>query len=232
MIILPDLLTIVAILTTLGILVAVAAFIHKVLKGEREFQAKEAETFTGYKKILDKAHDQARAMMYTTSIASSEILADSKQTNEKITEDLDKVLQAMAEKNIHAMKIATEDFQKSYTKYMEDFQTKFQQQEDETLTRTQDTVTKSLEAFSQSLSAKSVGMQELIDKKTNEMLEQAELEIADYKANRLRKIDTEISQLVQKTFQEVLRKSIPESIHEELILEALEKAKKENVLIV
>lgn len=232
MIILPDLLTMVAILTTIGILVAIAAFIHKVLKGEREFQEKEEETFSKYQKILDKAHNQARALLYTTSIASSEMLTDSKQTNETITEDLDKILQSMAQKHIHSMKESTDEFQHAYEKYLAELQNKFQEQEQDTLTRTQDTVNKSLDAFSQSLSAKTVGMQELIDKKTNEMLEQAELEIADYKANRLRKIDTEISQLVQKTFQEVLRKSIPESIHEELIMEALEKAKKESVLVV
>lgn len=232
MLILPDLLVIIAVLTTLGILIAIAAFIHKVLKGERDFQEKEHETFGQYKKVLDKAHAQARALLYTTSLASSEILTETKQTNEHVAEDLDKILQEMAEKRIHNMKEVTEQFQKAYEQHLKNIQDKFQDQETNTLQATQDTVDKSLQAFSQSLSAKTVGMQELIDKKTNEMLEQAELEIADYKSNRLRKIDVEINQLVQKTFQEVLRKSIPESIHEELIMEALEKAKKESVLSV
>jgi MFS superfamily sulfate permease-like transporter len=232
MIILPDLLTIIAILTTIGILIAVAAFIHKILKGERDFQEKEAETFTRNDKILKKAHDQARAMMYTTSIAAEEMLSDSKQTNENISEDLDKILQNIAAKHIHDMKTATEAFEKSYTQYLIDMQGKFQEQEQQTMTMTQDTVHKSLEAFSASLSSKTIGIQETIDKRTTEMLDQVELELADYKAGRLRKIDTEISQLIQKTFQEVLQKSIPESIHEELIMDALEKAKKESVLVV
>ena len=41
------------------------------------------------------------------------------------------------------------------------------------------------------------------------------------------KIENEVQDLVKKTYQEVLRKSIPDSLQEELVLESLEKAKTE-----
>jgi len=230
MIILPDLITILIITAVLAMLGTIIIFVHNVFKSEREFQNKEEETFTRYRKILNKAHNQARAILYTTSLASSDIISDSKQTNQNITEDLDKVLQTIAQQHIHYMNEATQNFQKEYLAYLADLQAKFKEQQESTLTMTQDTVSKSLEAFSQSLSAKTVGTQELIDKKTTDMLEQVESEITDYKSAKLRKIDAEVGRLVQKTFQEVLRRSIPEPLHEELIVEALEKAKKEEIL--
>ena len=222
MILIPDLITILIITAVIAMLGAVVIFIHNVLKTEREFQHKEEETFTKYRKILNKAHNQARAILYTTSLASTDILSDSKQTNQNLTEDLDKVLQTIAQQHIHYMNDATQNFQKAYIAYLDELQAKFKEQQQATLTSTQDTVTKSLESFSQSLSAKTVGTQEIIEKRTTEMLEQVESELTDYKASKMRKIDAEVSRLVQKTFQEVLRRSIPESLHEELIVEALE----------
>jgi hypothetical protein len=222
--------TILLTLAVLAVFAAIAIFVRNVLKTEREFQEKEEETFTKYRKVLDKAHAQARALLYTTSLASSELMTETKQTNETVTEDLDKVLQTIAQKHIHYMNEATQNFQNAYAQYLAELQTKFQEQQQNTLHLTQDTVSKSLQEFSQSLSAKTVGIQESIDKKTTEQLEQVEKDISDYKTMRLKKIDEEVSRLVQKSFQEVLRRSISEPLHEELILEALEKAKKEEVL--
>ncbi len=67
-------------------------------------------------------------------------------------------------------------------------------------------------------------------KKTAELLEVAESEIAEYKKAQLEKVEEQVSKQVEKVFRDVLRLSIPPSVHQELIIKSLEDAKREGLL--
>jgi len=61
------------------------------------------------------------------------------------------------------------------------------------------------------------------------LLPSIEKEIEGYKIQRLKSLDKEINALVQKVSQKALNKSIPSEDHSNLVIESLEKAKKEGI---
>lgn len=64
-------------------------------------------------------------------------------------------------------------------------------------------------------------------KNINEKILKTEQEIENFKKEKLKEVEKKIFQLVTETTKKILGKTIDISTHEELVLEALEKAKKE-----
>jgi hypothetical protein len=76
-------------------------------------------------------------------------------------------------------------------------------------------------------------MEEELQKQTREfresLLPQLEKELDDYKKLRLQQADRTVTHIIQEVSQQILNKSLPLEDHQRLLLEALEKAKKEGV---
>ncbi len=225
-----DNIQIIFVIATITILGGIAVFIYSILKKEHEFQEKEKETFQQYKRILKKAHTQARSLLETTSAASQELWTETKATNEDLTENLDKVLQTMAQKHIETMSKQAQLLQNDYKNKVTQMQNQIDQNTEQMIQNAQKDITGQVAQFSQVLIKNATSSEETINKKTQELLLAVENEITEYKKQRLAKIEADVSQIVQKTYQEVLHTSIPEDIQQQLILEALEKAKQEGIL--
>jgi hypothetical protein len=206
-----------------------AFFIYHTLKKETEFQEREKDTFLHYEKLLKKAHEEARALLDTTAETSEHILQDTHLTNEHVEEHLDTILQRMAEKHIHGLNKQTESFQKDYDERLNKINEVFDTNTQQMIEITQKGLHDALDTFTKSLVGKTAASEELIDKRTQELLAQIETEATDYKKVRLEKLDQQINQLIQKTYRDVLHRTIPETLQKDIILEALEKAKEEGV---
>lgn len=83
----------------------------------------------------------------------------------------------------------------------------------------------------------SKGLDEKIDRiyqaaKTliNQKIAQTEKNIEDYKKEKLKEIDQKIYQIIEDVAKKTIGKAIDLSTHEELVIQALEKAKKEKIL--
>lgn len=63
-----------------------------------------------------------------------------------------------------------------------------------------------------------------------EAYDQVNAEIREYKQNEMRKIESDVNESIAGIIKEVLGKAIPISVHQDLILEALKNAKKQNVI--
>lgn len=185
-----------------------------------------------YKKIINNAHNEARAILDSTSITSTNIIAESKATNEHIAENLDKVLQKIAQEHITHLKATSEEFTKSYDQRLASLQVELKTHTEEAIKESEARINQALEKYLQPIAAKAAESNESIDHRTQELTEQVEKELADYKAARMAKIESDVQELIMKTYREVLRKSIPDSLQEELIIQSLEKAKKEGGILV
>src|SRR3989344_6015896 len=88
--------------------VTVLAILLKMSQGENESKLEPARNdnaadaggekiaASGYRNIVKTARKQAKNLLYDTTLAASSILTDTKQTNERLEEQLDKVLQDIA----------------------------------------------------------------------------------------------------------------------------------------
>jgi len=200
-------------------------FIYNVLKREEDFQNKETGTFNDYEQILQKAHKQASELMEVTSEASAKILEEARSTHEHMEVNLDKILHSIAEKHIHELNNETKLFRHAYEQQLEQFENQIKQNSQQALQNTETHFTQILEQYSQSVMEKTVVSKQLIDTKTQTLLTNMEQEVNDYKREQMESADTKVSRLIQKAYRDVLRKTMPDTIHQELIIESLEKAK-------
>lgn len=220
----PNILLITASVCILG---GIALFVYTILKREQEIQNKQSDTFHRYNKIINNAHNEARAILDTTSVTSVNILADSKATNEHVSENLDHVLQGIAQSHIQHLKQSTDEFTKSHDEKLIKLQEELKNHTEKAIKDSETRLNQSLEKYLEPIVSSATNSHNAIDARTQELISQVEKELKDYKTARMAKIETEVQELVKRTYREVLRKSIPESVQEELILESLEKAKAE-----
>jgi protein-tyrosine-phosphatase len=220
------------VIATICILGGIALFMYSILKREHEIQDGQADTFRRYHKIINNAHSEARAIIDTTSIASTNILADSHATSEHVAENLDHVLQQIAQAHIEELKRTSDAFTKSYDAKLMSLQEELKNHTEQSIKDSETRLNQSLEKYLEPLATSATNSHKAIDDHTQELIRQVEKELSDYKAAQMAKVEAEVSDLVKKTYREVLRKSIPESLQEELVLESLEKAKTEGGIII
>jgi F0F1-type ATP synthase membrane subunit b/b' len=208
--------------------ITIVSFIYAVLHMAKH-DHQEHDDMRQYRHIVDKAHKQARSLLYATSLASEEILQEVHTTSENIDENLDKIMQSMVQKHINYLSNETDTFNKSYAEKLKTVQDQLNKTTEQLLKNSEERVNASLTQFIQPIQKQVSDAQNKIDTHTKELLEQTEKELADYKATRIAAIEKQVKDLVNKTYRDVLHQSIPESFHEDLILKSLEQAKTENL---
>ncbi len=222
-----------------ALLLFLGFFVKTVLRKKPKIQNAETKENTGqsapsqvapeYKSIMHTAHKEARNMLYDTTIAAHEILKGTKKTNEHLEAQLDKVLQNIAAQDIHTLKETTKSFDVDYQENLQKLQTEMQKASEEMLEDIKKQYNEKLDSFLQELLKNGSSTQSVVDGKTAELLSKAEAEIAEYKKNKLAGVDEEVGRLVQTVYSDVLRISIPENVHQELIVKSLEEAKKDGM---
>ena len=212
---------------TIGIALLIRASVKKAPTPPE--QKEDDDKIRGYNKILTNAHKHAGSLLQEATIEAGKIISGSKQTNEQIKEQLDKVLQSIAAEEIHALKIATDTYETDYQKQLQTIQEQMHQQTQESIQNTKKNYEEKLDKFTGELLKSGLSTQEIVDKKTTELISVVEKEIAEYKQTQLEKIDEEVKKLLEKVYRDVLRISIPENVHQDLIIKSLEEAKKDGM---
>jgi hypothetical protein len=87
-----------------------------------------------------------------------------------------------------------------------------------------------VESISKIVTETTLACQEGLQTKINEEFDHAKGEIAKYKEEKLKAIDEEAEKIIKKLSIELLGKAIKIDEHEKILLDALEKAKKESIL--
>jgi hypothetical protein len=225
----PSIMTAISVLGVLSILGAIALFISHILKKEHEFQEKERATFTQYESIIKRAHEDAASLLEKATQTSQTLISQTKTTNERLASDFDKILQQIAQKQIEAMNSEAEVLKHGYQNKVNQMQSTIDQNTNTMIQTTEVSLDKQLALFTQTLMSHATKSEQVISQKTQEMLQKIELELETYKKTKMQNVDQEILQLIQKTYQEILGRSIPPTVQRELILEALEKSKREGL---
>lgn len=225
----PIVIAVVSIIGALSVLGAIALFIYTVLKKEHEFQEKQKRTFTEYEDIIKKAHDEAKQLLEKTMSASQHLLTEAKSTNENMEKDFDKVLQTIAQRQIEALNKEAGVMNKGYQDKVSRMESTIDQNTQAMIQGAESTLQNQLTNFTQTLMAHTTKSEQMVNEKTQELLTEVQEQVELYKQEKMAKVDQAILELIQKTYKDILSKSIPPNIHKELILEALEKTKKEGL---
>lgn len=86
---------------------------------------------------------------------------------------------------------------------------------------------KELKDYDSILAKETFEGQKIVEQKIEEEFSQTQKQVNEYKTQMLKKIENDIYEILKNVTKEALGKALPLADHEQLILEALEKAKKE-----
>jgi ribosomal protein S17E len=153
------------------------------------------------------------------------------RVSEKFKKQLEELVEEEIKKNAGSLK---NDFQRTSEEIIKNYQDQFKDggQEiqkiiSEISRQAAEEVKKTSETLSEELAQKFGEIYQLAKGTLNNKVTEAEKEIEDYKKERFKEIDRRVYQILGKVAKETIGKTIDLSDHEKLVMEALEKAKKE-----
>lgn len=197
-----------------------------------------------YTKIVRKLHDLHKER----NITQKEILNKSDHILEEARE---KAIKIIANANLfedstkkifdQELKRTTESQIKTLEKLSYDFLNAFQKEliglKDNNI-KMMETVSKDIEVsviaelkdYREILKKETYDSQKIVEDKIEEAFRNAQKEISDFKTDRLKIVEDQIYEIIQNVSKIVLGKSLSLQEHEQLVIDALEKAKKEEVI--
>src|SRR3989344_5881574 len=84
--------------------------------------------------------------------------------------------------------------------------------------------------FRIALETETIGTQQAVAKKINDKYARLEQELEEYKKHRWEEIESKLAEIIKQVSQKVLGKSLGVQEHSDLIIQALEEAKRKNVI--
>lgn len=206
------LIQIITVVTNVIIFIAIILYFVKIRTREKILEEKERQADSSYHHVVEDALAKERKILDDASAEASHIITSGQYINQTVKQAVDQALAQMAAE-------VKKDAGDSSAHFMSDYQAALKQLSLQSVTNFQ-TITKGFEGE----------LQTELKQFRDSLLPNIEKEIAAYKEHRIKDAEHSITQLVQKISREVLRNSITIEDHEKLILEALERAKKEGII--
>jgi len=175
----------------------------KVLDEERK------KTDDNYHHVVDDALAKERKILDDATSEASQIISKTEFLTDQSKTTLDQALQHMEGKLKEDAGSTTHEFTKSYS------------------TSLQKLTAQSLNEFQAITKNMGVELEKQTKDYRNSLLPGLQKELDDYKKLRIAQADRTITHVIQEVSQEILNKSLSLEDHERLLIEALEKAKKE-----
>lgn len=150
--------------------------------------------------ILDHAHKKAEKIITEATIKASDLLAQSELLNENLKKQIEVEMMRAVSENAEFIK-----------------------------TQTKLTLDVTLEEFKALIKSSITDMQTTLRQKIDEQFELTKKDIDLYKAERLKKIDEHIVRRIDEMAKELLGEIITPTDHRQLVIKALEKAKKDGL---
>ena len=223
-------LSITTLATVLFFLVRAYSHMHtQLLEGEKlnhELREQLAQKPT---KLLQRAHEQGQIIIEQANKQASEILASTKAYENTSNQDLKEKLADLEAQQASVFAKASEDMKLAYQNLM----TQIQEEDINTLK----TMTKDIEAdvqsdfkeFRDTLEKETINSEKIVKEKIDEEYLAIQKDLQEYQREKYAKLDEDIYKILYRVSEMVLSQGISYDKHKELVLEALETAKKEQV---
>ena len=180
-------------------------------------------------KLLQEAHQKAQEIIEFANKQATEILASSKVYESNSNQALKDKLAMLEKQQEDVFSKASGDMKVAYQNMI----TQIQEQDINTLK----SMTKDIESdvvadfkeFRDVLEKETINSEKIVKEKIDEEYLSMEKDLSEYKRQKYQKIDEEIYKILYRVSEMVLNQGISYDTHKELVIDALETAKKEQV---
>ncbi|GEM_PF-4579713 len=198
-------------------------------KQEHELEQNQKQLYKKSGKILKDAHKKAGSILRQTAEKASKMLAQSSYLNDEIHQDFDNTLQHIANQDLSHLGRENQSFMQDYHKSLEQIKQEYMEQLHEVVQQIKESSESEMQGYRDSLRQETIDAQQIVGQKINEEFEKSQREIQVYKQKQIDQIDKSIQSKVDDIAKKVFGKAISAELHEKLIIEALEEAKKKGV---
>lgn len=148
----------------------------------------------------------------------------------KGTDEVNKILlqaQAQASEIIKNAQVKSQEYVKASEVFSEDFRLKFQS----TITQGSNQILQNISNdISQQVQSEMKSFAQALNKNIEVLVDKTQKELDEYKKQEIARLESKIFKIVEDTTKKSISKSLTKTEHEKLIMDALEEAKKQNVL--
>jgi len=221
----------VAFIASLILLTVTLVYLYHLYSEERDFQKQQERVNHDAHIILELAQKKANGMIEEATLAAKHLIIDAEYVRNDLAKHIEQSIETVGTSAVELFKKDSKDIDEQYKHVFAQLKKEYTQQTQEALTSLQKLAVAELDTFSKNLKKETLNSQVFIGARINEEFETKQKEIESYKSQRMKQVDQTINALIAKVAEEVLGKVIPIDEHEQLVLEALENAKKEEVFI-
>lgn len=207
------------VLSLFAVIAGCILFLRQIFAAEKKFEEKEEKTLKASKDILLHAHEDAEKILSNASLTETRINQDTLAMQQKITDAARETVQQ-----------TIKELAARYQQNAASLDTSLQQQTETLFTKLEATAQQQMKDFMEVFTNQTLGTQNTLTQQTQYAFAKMEKDLESFKADQQDKIKEEVHEIVKKVSAEVLGRTITTTEHQALLLEALEKAKKENAI--
>lgn len=216
----------------LGIgLAAVIIFYARTLKKLHETQREEEKLRSNIHKkaeeALDDARQKAAQIITEANLKAKDLLSKTQGFNDKSRNILQKQLETVSKTQAANLEKASIDLLKDYQKMLEDLKQDHVNVFRNMSKDIESYTSSELSDFKETIEKETVDTQKIVGQRIEEEFKKAETDLAAYKAEKIKKIDDSIYDLLRTVSELSFGKALSLNEHQELILQSLEQAKKQ-----
>lgn len=179
-----------------------------------------------YKVMLESIQVEHAKMLEEARAALKEI----EQAKRNMQEDIAVQTKQILDEAHKSMEAETNKFDTEFRQLLETTKKEYMEKAETTLSALEKIPEQELTEFHEVLKKETLSAQQLLGKRVSDLFTEAEKEVAGYKEQRMREIETELSTVTGAVVEEVLGRKLTANDQEKLIMDALNHAKAEGVV--
>ncbi len=207
-------------------------FFYYMFKKEKDFEEKEETVLKDYTHIVQEAQLKAKEIIEQASSEAATIIAQAQSTRINLDQKEEATFDKIAKEQEQLLQTNTIQFFNEYQASLAEVKNHYTSQLNDMINQIRDTTEKEIQDLKAALRTQMIGSNEGVTKKIQDDFAKTEIEISEYKRHQIEKMQNTIDEILIKVCEEVLGKAIPLHDHQELLLQALEKAKTESMFTV
>lgn len=181
-------------------------------------------------RLKDHDHKKEIEILENARQKAAKIIGDARFVEDKTKNEFHSKLETFSLNEVRDFEKAANDLLAIYKQELKDLKTNTIKMASNITKDIESNTVSELKDFKEILKKETYASQKIVEEKIEEEYEQAKKEIEAYREERLKKVEDQIYNIIQNVSTLVLGKALSAQEHEQIILEALEKAKKQKVL--
>lgn len=204
---------------------ALSYLVYKIQK-QNKILNKPQEEYSNTLEIIEQAQKQANSIVERAVESAKHILFETEYIKQDITKEMQDSLQKVAEETVKMVQGRSAESEKEFRTVVDEIKIEFAKEAEKKLSAIEQVTLQETSDFKDVLREETIKSQIIIGKKIGEDFNSVQNELIEYKKQKLSDIDKNIQVITKQVVEEVLGKSIPLPIQQEIVISSLENAKK------